>query len=389
LASAISGAADGSTICLNGGNYGTVTLSNISKVSDVTIQSTTGQTAIANFSLSNTNHIKVQNMTIYSLYWSGGTNNTFSNNLFTGDGGAWNSHSSMVGTGQIYYYSGGNSSANNLINGNTFKTISVCSNCAEGWISLQPGNKASGVTISNNTFTGPGDGDFIQTGTSGVVIGPGNSFIGNVQSWCDSHSGRHCDSIQGYGQDHTTITGNYFSNDTIFIGNYDGGTADVITHNVFVGNNQDAGQVLLGSSNSDVFEHNTVIGMAIGFDKKTELSQSQNGIFRNNILLQNSRVAFNCSGCVASYNLADSSSINTCSAHGSECTFGSNLITGTPTFTGGSSTTKTWSGWQLTSTSLGYRNASDGADRGITYNGTTATVTASTTLVPPANLRVQ
>ncbi|MGZ3817385.1 MAG: hypothetical protein ACXVCR_02700 [Bdellovibrio sp.] len=384
VASAISNAAAGTTICLNAGNYGTVTVSNVSKSSDVIIQSTTGQTANANFSLSNTNHIKVQSMTIYSLYWSGGTNNTFSKNLFVGDGGAWNSHSSMMGTGQIVYNSGGNSSAKNLIDGNTFSQISVCSNCYEGWISLQPGNTASGITISNNTFSGPGDGDFIQTGTSGVVIGPGNSFIGNVQSWCDTHSGRHCDSIQGYGQDHTIITGNYFSNDTVFVGNYDGGTGDNINNNVFVGNDQDAGQIMLGSSISDIVEHNTFIGMAIGLDAKSGGALSSNGIVRNNIFLQNSRIAFNCTGCVASYNLADASSVTTCAAHGSECTFGSNLITGTPTFTGGSSYTKAWAGWQLLSSSLGYKQGSDGLDRGTTFYGVSIVQ-----LEPPKNLRVQ
>lgn len=388
LASAVSSAAAGTTICLNSGNYGAVTLSNIDKASDVIIQSNTGQTATANFSLSNTNHIKLQNMTIFSINWSGGSNNTIANNLFTGDGGAWNSHSSMIGTGQILYYSPNNSNANNLIDNNTFLNISVCGSCYEGWISLQPGGKASGIIISNNKFTGPGDGDFIQTGTSGVVIGPGNSFIGNVQSWCDSHSGRHCDGIQGYGQDHTIITGNYFSNDTIFWGAYDGGTGDVATNNVFVGNNQDAGQVHFGSSINALVEHNIFIGMAIGINAKSGGSPSQNGILRNNMFLQNSRVAFNCSGCSSSYNLADSSSITTCANHGSECNLGTNLITGTPTFTGGSSTTKAWSGWQLTSTSLGYKNGSDGLDRGVTYYGS-STPPAITPLESPTNLRVQ
>ncbi|MGZ3743599.1 MAG: hypothetical protein ACXWRA_07090, partial [Pseudobdellovibrionaceae bacterium] len=160
-----------------------------------------------------------------------------------------------------------------------------------------------------------------------------------------------------------------------------------IKNNVFVGNNQDAGQVMLGSSINDIVEHNTFIGMAIGIDAKSGGTPSSNGILRNNIFLENSRVAFNCTGCVSSYNLADSSSVTTCANHGSECDLGTNLITGDPSFTGGSSFTKAWSGWQLTSASLGYQNGSDGLDRGTTYYGP-GTSSVITTLAAPMNLRL-
>jgi hypothetical protein len=378
LANAVSGAAAGSTICLNAGSYGNVTLQGINKTGDVIVQSASGNTASLTLSIANSNHIKVQNMTLYGAEIGGSTNITIANNLLTGDS---QSHSSWQGTGQIVYRSGGNSNANNKIDGNKFTNISVCTNCYEGWISAQPGGVASGLTISNNTFTGPGNGDFIQTGTSGVIVGPGNSFTGLSQAYCDSHSGRHCDAIQGYGQDHTTITGNYFAGNDVQIMMPDGGNTEVITNNVFIANSGNNG-IQLGTHMNDSFIHNTVKNITVNMDKKMEnTTSSQNIVARNNIMINSNFKTVDsggnaaCSNCTFDHNVFNSSTY----AKGTD-----NLI-GTPTFIGGTSPT-TWPGYQLTSSSLGYSAGTDGKDMGTNFYGAGVTPTVPL-LASPTNLR--
>ncbi|MGZ3796390.1 MAG: hypothetical protein ACXVB1_08500, partial [Pseudobdellovibrionaceae bacterium] len=123
------------------------------------------------------------------------------------------------------------------------------------------------------------------------------------------------------------------------------------------------------------FEHNTIYNLGIwGMDNMTNL------IMRNNILTGND-TAPNLTGSTGSIFLNQ-----LCFAAG-QCS-GSNLIVGVPTFVGGSSPT-TWAGFQLTSGSLGYRNGSDGNDRGINYYGPGVIPSSGTSpLAAPMNLRV-
>ncbi|MGZ3806352.1 MAG: hypothetical protein ACXVB4_19230 [Pseudobdellovibrionaceae bacterium] len=378
VGAAVSSAVAGSTLCLRAGNYGQIDIVDANKVSDVILQSETGRDASAYVHISGTsNHIKVQNMTLSQSGDShneiaGGTNITFSNNTFTG---------------QLVIYSGGNSKANILIDHNSFDGISVCSNCYEGRLEVQGGGVASGVTISNNHFGGGGESDGVQTGSSGVVIGPGNVFDGIVQA----NYSRHIDAIQGYGQDHTTILGNYFINNSDCLMFPDGGNTEIIMNNVFVGSG-DYGLVQMGSIANGSFIHNTVSNGAVGFNKKAELpTASSNAIIRDNIWINGARIDLNnCTNCIKSFNLADASSVALCasSSNATGCgTFGDNFISGTPTFIGGASTIKLWAGWQLASTSLGYKNGSDGQDRGALYYGS-GSLASIPVLLAPTNLRI-
>ncbi|EGW20758.1 hypothetical protein [Methylobacter tundripaludum] len=367
VATAISGAAAGSTICLNSGSYGGVSLSNIVKTSDVIVQSVSGQGAsVSSLSISNgSNHLKFQNLTIAGMDISDSTtkNITVAGSKFTGQ--------ASIGTSGMV-------NANILIDNNTFDGISVCANCAEGRLQVSSypmGSQPVGVTITNNHFGGGGESDGIQVGTYGVVIGPGNVFEGIQQG----NYGRHVDALQLYGQSHTTITGNIFTNDSTFIMAPDGGDTEVITNNVFWASSGGANSVQLGSHKNGTFKHNTVRGTAVDIDAKTGSPASTNASVQDNIMI-NANFSLNCTSCTIMHNLFDSSG----SANGTN-----NLI-GTPTFIGGTSPT-TPAGYQLTSSSLGYGAASDGTNVGINSigtGGTTTTPPSVAILSAPTNLRV-
>jgi hypothetical protein len=366
VASAISSAAAGSTICLNSGNYGNMTLSNISKSSAVTLQSASGVGAtIGITALSSSNNLVFKNLTLSTLMWSGNANTNIKvlSNTFTG---------------QMYIYGNGNgSSQNNVIDGNTFDGIAVCTNCREGRLSIYGGND---LVVSNNHFGGAGESDGIQWGGYGGTVGPGNVFEGLIQG---SYA-RHIDSIQMYGEvDHQTVTGNYFTNDTVYIGAYDKGTNITITNNVFGTGN---GQIQLLGIEGATFTHNTVkssFGIVQG--AKSGDPTTKNITYSNNLLVgvaisDGGADVHGCaSGCIYDHNLFSSNSYAR----------GTNNIIGMPTFSGGSNPT-TLTGYSLTSSSLGYKNATDGNNIGANSVGTgTASTPPVISLGAPSNLRVQ
>jgi hypothetical protein len=363
VASAIAAAPAGTTVCLNAGSYGSITLNNVVKTSEITIQSTTGISASLSLSISGSNRLKFENLTITALNLQGSTtkNITVAGSKFTG---------------QAVLRMDGNSNANILIDDNSFDNISVCGNCYEGRLQVQGGSHPVGVKITNNHFGGPGESDGIQLGAPGVVIGPGNVFDGIVQG----NYGRHVDAIQGYGQSRTTITGNYFINNDIQIMMPDGGNSEIITNNVFIASRAGNNGVQLGTHVNGTFVHNTVKNITVNMDKKVESStQSQNAVARDNLMINSvfKTVDSNgnqaCSNCTIDRNMFTTSG----SARGT------NVLVGTPVFIGGASPS-TWAGYKLAATSMGYKAASDANDIGSNYFG------APTTLLPaPTNLRVQ
>ena len=353
VASAIGSAAAGSTICLNSGSYGTVSLSNVVKSGDVTVRSVSARGASLALRINQSNHLRFQSLTIAGLEidtnQQGGTKNiTVQGNTFTG---------------QSVLNLGNNGNANILLDGNTFDGISVCSNCYEGRVQIVANpwsNQLSGVTLTNNHFGNGGESDGIQNGANGVTIGPGNVFEGILQG----SYGRHVDAIQLYGQSNTTITGNFFRNGDTYIMAPDGGNNEVITNNVFFGSGY-YWKVQLGSHNNDKVMHNTVVGaMGISIDAKTDQAPSTNVIVQNNLMAgssfktndSNGRMA--CTGCTFSSNLFKSSGD----------AMGTGNVIGTPTFVGGVTPT-TWQGYRLMEGSVGYRVASDGTNIGANYFG--------------------
>jgi len=338
---------------LNGGNYGTLNITNAVKSADVTVRSVSGRGASLALRIYQSNHLKFQWLTIDWLEidtnQAGGTKNiTVQGNTFTG---------------QTVINVGNNSNANIVIDGNTFDGISVCSDCYEGRVQIIANpwsSQSSGVTISNNHFGNGGESDGIQNGANGVKIGPGNTFEGILQG----NYGRHVDAIQLYGQSNTTIVGNFFRNGDVYIMAPDGGENEVITDNVFSGSGY-YWKVQLGSHDNGKFQHNTVVGaMGISLDAKTDREPSTGAVVQNNLMAgstfkttdSNGRQA--CSGCTFSSNQFK--------ANGDA--LGTSNVIGAPTFTGGASPT-TWAGFKLLPSSLGYKAASDSADMGANYFG--------------------
>jgi hypothetical protein len=354
VASAVAAAANGSTICLDSGSYGSVNLFNISRTGFVTIQSTSAKGATIAPQVGNSSFIRLSNLTL-----NGALQNSCSRNIH------WTGNNV---TGPITLTNSGCSgSLATVFDGNTFANIDVGGGY-EGRLSLIYG---SGITLTNNTF-GPGgasDGVFMGGNVSNVTIGPGNIFTGILQSSCGSV---HCDAVQGYGAGSGIVmTGNLFEKGDTFIMMPDGSNGVTVKNNVFNGSGVSyIDKIQFGSAGSPVFQHNTLLNVRASFDSKTGSAATSNALAENNILAGGSSFKTSngsgCSGCTFRYNMF--------SASGNAVGAG-NLI-GAPTFVGGTSPS-VFAGFQLTTASTGYRGASDGQDMGA----------AVFVLSPPTNLR--
>lgn len=357
VATAVSNAAAGSTVCLNAGSYGTQAFTNISKTSDVVITSTSGTGAIIAPTIWASTHLKFQNLTI-----SGAS---------VQDASTYVSFVGSTFTGQAVVKATG-SATHILFDTSTFDGITVCTSCYEGRLQIASGG---GVTVTNSHFGGGGESDGIQIGSNGAIIGPGNVFEGLLQG----NYTRHIDSIQGYGQSNTTIQGNYFTNDTIYVGFYDGGTNETIKNNFFGPSSTNEQKLQLGSIQGLTFVHNTVKGnFVVAQGAKSGSARNSGATYQYNVFdgtsIADTGDQPGCAtSCVYSYNLFSSAS----NARGT------NNVTGAPTYTGGTATTTNWSNYALTSASYGYRAGDNSSNLGIGYYGPAASV-----VVPaPTSLR--
>lgn len=359
LASAISSAAAGSTICLNNGNYGSVNLSGINKSNYVTVQSVSGRGATISPQIGNSKFLQFNNLTV-----SGSTINSCSssikltNSTFTGG-----LLITMRGSTCTY-------PLNITVDGNIFSNLQGA--LYEGRISVadDDGHQPSmGVIISNNEIRDgcQSDGIFLAGGASGVQIGPGNVFSNIVQS-----GSIHCDNIQFYGSGwNNSIVKNLFKTGSSFLMLVDSADNAIISDNIFDGTGDAAGYKLqIAQTTNTTIQHNTLknAGMSINLNSTATI---RNNVLVNSTYNPNAQGSISgCSSCAASYNLSTNAMI------------GTNSIQGTPTFIGGASP-PTWAGWKLSSGSLGYLNGSDGNDRGVNYYGPD-----TISLLPPLNLRV-
>lgn len=344
VASAVSTATSGSTICLNSGDYGTVSFSGISKSNYVKIQSTSARGATLSPQISSSKYLQFENLTISGSTISACASNiTIANSTFTRGLGITMRNSACS-----------NYPLNIDINGNTFGSMEGA--LYEGRISVadKDGKQPSmGVVIRNNEIKDGclSDGVFLAGGASGVQIGPGNIFSNIVQS-----GSVHCDNIQFYGSGwNNVIEGNFFNGgSTLMLIN--GNDNGIIRNNVFksVGSaTLDVQNACPSSTYPVLVEHNTFHGALL------RINYYCNATIRNNAFLNGTYSTIgtvNCTNCAASYNVANNG------------VYGTNSIQGTVVFTGGSNPT-TQAGYQLTVSSPGYRNGSDSNDRGINYYG--------------------
>ncbi|MGZ3770418.1 MAG: hypothetical protein ACXVCP_12810 [Bdellovibrio sp.] len=369
VVAAVTNAPNDSTICLNAGSYGTVNLTKISRSGYVTIQSISARDASIAPQLYSTNFVRFKSLTISAdiSQTACSTHVQWLNNDFTGRG--------MTLSNQNC------SNLDVLIDGNIFRNYKFPAGWYNGHLNIVYG---SGVTVSNNYIGGSavdGSSDGIQVlgQATNITIGPGNVFSDILQSLCPNS---HCDAIQLYGAGpNTVISGNYFYNDDTFIMAPDGSDYVTVTNNVFDGSSIGyPGKLQFGSANNPLFEHNTVINTNVGFSSKTGNPASTNVVAKNNILkggFFDTTEGSGCSNCTFTRNLFyDSGNAS-----------GVNNLIGIPTYVGGSAPT-TQAGFQLTSSSLGYKAALDGLDMGTTYYGTGALPAPSSSLKAPTNLRV-
>ncbi|MDT3680715.1 MAG: hypothetical protein ROZ64_18010 [Burkholderiaceae bacterium] len=381
VASAVSAAANGSVICLNSGNYGTVNFTNIKRSGFVTVQSASGLGArMAIGEIYDSRYIKFDSLTFdWVSVRECSTDIQFLNSTWIPGGG-----------GLVFNYTQPCSQTDMrlLVDNGTFSAVSRAG--YEGRLSAR---SVSGLTISNSLFEkqpstsgAASDGIMLVGNSTNVTIGPGNLFRDIVQSQCGSV---HCDAIQMYGNGSgTVINGNYFVNNTVHIGNYDGGSPNMkIVHNVFDGG-QTGQNLQIGGVRGMLMEHNTFHGVVLGIGTKSGDTQHSGWVVQNNIF---DAAKFTASGdqpgcgsdCVMRFNLKSNG--------GSTTPTGTNSITANAIYVGTGSPTN-WSGWQLATTSPGKNAGNDGQDMGVLFSTTESPTTPLPTAVapsPPTGLTVK
>lgn len=351
LQAAITAAPAGSTICLQAGSYGALTLTDVVKSSDVTIEPVAGVTAsVTSMTITRSSHLVFDG--------TGGTLNlggldsdpsdsitaaqamhdlTFRKVAWTGPVGV-----RLRGSGQQIVF-----------DGDSFDNLGM-TGIGEGRLTLKGyAGQTSGVVVKNSHFSGGcSDGVFV-VGTDGAQVGPGNEFTGLVQTGC----GPHVDPVQLLGTARTVITGNWFHNNGDGSGGImapDGGDHEQITYNVLVADQYPFVQQI-GSHTGDLIAHNTYVGGSIEFaGHKTSpagpLSTGQ--VVRNNVI---SDFRTPDPGTVEDHNLCPATELN-CKA--------SSDVKGAPVFVGGATPTS-YVGYRLATGSPGKGSASDGTDIGI------------------------
>jgi parallel beta-helix repeat protein len=368
ISSAVSTATAGTVICLNDGSY-SLSLSGVNKASDVTVQSVNGVGANLGYvDIGSSTHIKLDSVTINGGYFHGNKNSTIQNSKFT-----------------AYFRVDGTAAGNDnvLIDSNTFENINL-GNGYEGRLSLAGGGGTAaqpvGITISNNHFGGGGntDGIFITNGTYGAQIGPGNEFDNLVNV-----GGAHIDALQLYGSSHTTITGNYFHDNSSGIMACDGGNTETIKNNTFANTSYNA--MCASHVPGLLIEHNTLYNNGdFRVDDSVNPQSSTTpttAIIRNNI----GSISIGGSGLPGPYygSLTRANNLFVGAA--------SPDLNGSPTFVGGAnpSTQTGIAGFALASNSAGKNAATDGTDVGSAYFGTVGPQVAavcSQTLAAGANI---
>lgn len=353
VASAVSAAASGTTICLNSGNYGTLNFTNIKRNDFVTLRSASGVGARMSIGeVYDSRYIKFDSLTFDSVaVRECSTDIQFLNSTWTPGGG---------GLAFNYTTSCSQSDMRLVVDGATFAGVGRA--VFEGRLSVRG---VRGLTIKNSLFSGQpsnsadaSDGVMLTGDSTNVTIGPGNVFRDIIQNQCGSV---HCDAIQMYGNGSgTVITGNYFINNTVHVGNYDGGSPNMkIVQNIF-DRGQTGQNLQIGGVQGMLMEHNTFRGVVLGIGTKYANAQHSGWVVQNNIFDASSFTASgdqpSCgSDCVMRYNLKSNG--------GSTSPTGTNNITGNAIYVGVGSPTN-WSGWQLASNSPGKGAANDGKDMG-------------------------
>ena len=356
VGTAISGAAAGSTICLNDGSYGGFTLNGVTKNPRLTIRAVNklGASIAGSVNIgSGTNGLTFDGM-------------NFSDITITGAATRELTFKNYNQTSQLRIDGVTNATPNILLD--TFSQIGLnVSNANPAGIYLNfTGRATPVVTIRNGTIDG-GCADGIQTGVPFILE---NSRVMNKRvGSCPNDP--HTDAVQFYGGPFTgtIVRNNYFYSNVQVLAAYDGVDGVLIENNVFdpgaSGERREC-QIELYSDAGSIIRHNTVVYRGTGYghiclDRKSSDNAGFGTVITDNIA--NSIVALNGSTVAQrSKNLVRTDAT-------------SQDISGAPTYVGGATPTEI-NGFVLAAGSLGKGAASSpsGSDIGANLSSSTPIV---------------
>jgi hypothetical protein len=368
LQTALNNASGGEVICLNSGTYGDVTLSAFTYTSVVTVRPAKGATVtLGGFDL--------RSVTDLTITGNGGGGATASTEgvLVDASGGDCShnltfDHLTFNGGANVLPQYSCSHGLNILFDHDRFDNLGEAT--WQGRLNVQalgtgPTSQANGVTISNSHFGGAGPGggsatdcsDGINTlgGAYGTQIGPGNEFTGIDQAFSDANcGGTHIDPIQGDGDDHDHIFGNYFHDNGSGSGgpqpNNPGDNNWTIENNVILLGVATT-SVTCGSCQGMTFQHNVISDGTIIIETHSGSAITPSATLTNNVSVGSNSVSWDTTGALThTYNL------NTDKG-------GTHEISGTPVFV--SSPASGYYHYELDSSSPGYHAGSDGKSMGI------------------------
>jgi len=326
----------GQTLCLASGSYGTWTGG--AKSGPVTVRAADDATASVNLNFSSATNIDVEGMTITGGRIGGSSKNvTVGRSNFTG----------------LFLIETSSSSANIVLDGNRHVNLDA-SDSLPARVTVWAGGSPAGVTIKNSLFQG-GDSDGVRPDSDGVQI-LNNEFADIVDKGAN-----HADPIQFFGAKRAVIRGNYFHNANGNISAYimqaDGGVGNIIEDNVFAAGKGVGYGITLYSDDGTVIRHNTFQPGTCDFSipcgtlslgNKSGQAVSRGTIIRDNIV---GAIGGGSGTYTSDHNLYTNASAG-----------GVGDIKGTPAFVG---PLTSYSGFYLSSSSVGRTAASDGTAVGI------------------------
>jgi len=362
VASAVSSAAAGTTICLNNGNYGGFTLSGVSKNPRVTVR------AVNQLGASFTG----------GLTFTGGTNGltfdgfNFASITITGASTRELTFRNYNQT-KKFDISGVTTATPNILLEN-FTQIGLNLSDADPAGIAVSGNRTTPIaTIRNATIDG-GCSDGIRIATP---INVENSRIMNKQVG-NCPNDPHTDAVQFYGGPvaGTIIRGNYFYRNVQVLAAYDGVEGVLIENNVFdpgPDGERRSCQIELYSDANSIVRHNTVVYRGSNYGDICLDRKPQNDAGFGTIVVDNIANSISTRN-GSTYAERHHNLVRTGATAGD--------ISGSPTYVGGSTPT-TFAGFGLASNSLGKGAASSpaGSDIGVS-------TTSNQNLPPPTNLRI-
>jgi hypothetical protein len=254
LSTAISNAASGAVICLNGGSW-SFNLSQVSKSSYVTVQSSSGQTASLGYSILNkSKYLRFQNLKFTGGVEMIGSSNhiEFRDNEFTGDFG-------IRANGEAA--SGGTKVTDVVIDGNNIHNIDYTGSqgTADGYgITLV--NGVERFTITDNTIKSVA-ADYIQSASPVDFTVDHNTFLG--PSLVANHPQEHQDLWQIFGGGkNITYTNNIARNtgthESLLF--QEGSFSNVVITNNLFDHDSRGYTCQLYQSTGMIFRNNTIVG---------------------------------------------------------------------------------------------------------------------------------